>query len=61
MHGLSVTLTKLLVAQVLSASGSLNYLRNRRNGMALTSQQKDELQKEINKIIELSLPIQIKS
>lgn len=55
-HGLSVTLAKLLAAQVLSVSGSLNYLRERRNGTVLTSLKKDELQKEIKEILHLSLP-----
>lgn len=57
MHGLSLTLAKLLAVQVLSASGSLKYLRNRRNSTALTSQQRNELQKEIQKILDFTLPL----
>lgn len=56
-QGLSLTLTKLLIAQALSISGSLGYLRNRRIGQALTTQQKENLEKEIQAILDLSLPL----
>ncbi len=56
IHGFTLVLAKLLVTHILSASGSLSYLRSRRNGPALSKTQKNCMQQEIDAILDVSLP-----
>ncbi|WP_282041742.1 glycosyltransferase family 2 protein [Halomonas alimentaria] len=56
-YGISITLTKLLVARLLSLTGSLTFLRKRRNGMPLSKNEANKIIIEIDYIKSFKLPM----
>ncbi|MCG7199123.1 glycosyltransferase family 2 protein [Marinobacter pelagius] len=56
-YAFGLTLAKFLFIRVLSATGSLDLLRNRRNRNALPQDEKDKLKQEIRSIHSVELPL----